>query len=294
MAWFGQIVLFIMLGLLSFPSRLLEVAGEGLLVAVALICIARPVAATLSVVPFRFNVRELVFLSWGGLKGAVPITLATFPLMSGIEGGEYLFNVVFFVVLVSAITQGWSLPPVARKLGLASSADLEPPISIEINALRHVDAEIVRYVVTPSAGAAGQALRDLVLPDGVVMTLVVRGDDVIMPRGSTRLQPGDHVFITMRTELVPLVNRLFDPTAAASPLPEGLTLLFPKESTVGQLNQYFGIPGPAQSDETVGDLLEGDEDELPRLGPFLISPSHDPDLATLTYAPSNGVSVVDE
>ena len=197
-AWLGQIVLFIMLGLLSFPSRLLGVSAEGLMIALVLIFVARPLADMISVFPFRFRLRELVFLGWVGLKGAVPITLATFPLLAGVEDSHLLFNVVFFVVLVSAVTQGWSLPLVARWLKLGKTSDPISPVTVEINALRHVDGEIVEYVVTPSSKVAGQALRDMALPYDVVVTLVVRRDDVIIPRGSTPLEPGDHVFIAMR------------------------------------------------------------------------------------------------
>src|SRR5690606_6817023 len=168
--WLGQIGLFVMLGLLSTPSRLLAVAGSGLLVSLVLIFVARPVAVFVSTIPFRYRLPEFTLLSWVGLKGAVPITLATFPLTAGVEGAELLFDVVFFVVLVSAITQGWSLPVVARWLGLAQPSDGEPPVSVEINALRRVNGEIVEYTVAPSARVAGQALRDLALPDGVVMT----------------------------------------------------------------------------------------------------------------------------
>ncbi len=285
-AWLGQIVLFVMLGLLSFPSRLAAVAAEGLLVALVLILVARPLAVAASALPFRFGVRELTFLSWVGLKGAVPITLATFPLMAGVEGSELLFNVVFFVVLVSAVTQGWSLPVVARWLGLGQPSDPAPPLSVEINALRHVDGEIVDYTVAPSARVAGQALRDLALPDGVVVTLVVRGGEVIMPRGATALRPGDHVFIAMRTWLKPLIDRLFDPFAETPPLSAGLTLAFHAQTTVGQLHRFFGIPGPTWSEEPVGSLLEAaEEGESARLGPFLVAHAEEPDFVTLTYAP---------
>lgn len=281
-AWLGQIVLFVMLGLLSFPSRLLGVAGEGLLVALVLIFLARPVAVALSMAPFRFAPRETAFLSWVGLKGAVPITLATFPLMAGIEGSDVLFNVVFFVVLVSAVTQGWSLPAVARRLGLAEPADPDPPLSVEINALRHVDGEIVDYTVAPSARVAGQRLRDLTMPDGVLVTLVVRGTEVIMPRGATQLRPGDHVFITLRRRLKPLMDRLFDPYAETPPLAPGLRLAFRADATRGQLHRFFGLPGPTWSEEPIGDLLR--EDGTPvRLGPFLVTPADEPEFVTLTY-----------
>ena len=287
-AWLGQIGLFVMLGLLSFPSRLLAVAGEGLLIALVLIFVARPLAVAVSALPFGFRPKELAFLSWVGLKGAVPITLATFPLMAGVEEAGLLFDVVFFVVLVSAVTQGWSLPAVARRLGLAQPSDPTPPLSVEINALRHVDGEIVEYTVAPSARVAGQALRDLALPDGVVVTLLVRDDEVVMPRGATRLRPGDHVFVAMRRRLVPLMDRLFDPYAETPGLAEGLTLQFHAQSTLGQLHRFFGIPGPTWSVEPVGALLAAAEGAPVRLGPFVVAPSDEEDFVTLTYAPVPG------
>lgn len=283
-AWLSQMVLFVMLGLLAFPSQLLSVAPEGLLVALVLIFLARPIAVLLSTFPFKFKPKETVFLSWVGLKGAVPITLATFPLMAGVAGSDVLFNVVFFVVLVSAVTQGWSLPLVSRWLRIGEPSDPHPPLSVEINALRHVDGEIVEYTVPPSARVAGQELRNLALPDGVVVTLMVRDSQVIMPRGATQLRPGDHVFVAMRSNLVPLIDRLFDPYAETAPLVPGLTLAFHKSTTVGQLHRFFGIPGPTWSEQPLIDIIEGDEPS--RLGPFLLERERDDaDYVKLTYAP---------
>lgn len=296
-AWLGQIVLFVMLGLLSFPSRLLAVAGEGLLIALVLILVARPFAVVVSALPFRFRPAELAFLSWVGLKGAVPITLATFPLMAGVEGSALLFDVVFFVVLVSAVTQGWSLPSVARRLGLVLPSDPEPPLSVEINALRHVDGEIVEYTVAPSARVAGQALRDLEMPDGAVVTLVVRGTEVLMPRGATRLRPGDHVFVTLRRRLKPLMDRLFDPYAETPPLRPGLRLAFHADATLGQLHRFFGIPGPTWSEETLGAFVAAAEGgESVRLGPFVLAVAAEPEYVTLTVAaePVNEASEIPE
>jgi len=284
-AWLGQIILFVMLGLLSFPTRLLAVAGDGLLIALALIFVARPLALVVSVFPFGFRPRELTFLSWVGLKGAVPITLATFPLVAGVPGSEVLFDAVFFVVLISAITQGWSLPIVARWLGLARPADPSPPLTVEINALRHVDGEIVDYTIAASARVAGQLLRDIALPAGVVVTLVVRDEKVIVPRTSTALTPGDHVFIAMRSHLKPLVDRLFDPEAESFSLAPGFTLGFHAASTAEQLQRFFGIVDPRWPEVSVGALLEsGGGDGRTRLGPFSVTPGEEPDYVTLTYA----------
>jgi len=284
-AWLGQIVLFVMLGLLSFPSRLIEVSGEGLLIALVLIFVARPLAVMISVFPFRFRLRELVFLGWVGLKGAVPITLATFPLLAGVEDSHLLFNVVFFVVLVSAVTQGWSLPLVARWLKLGKTSDPISPVTVEINALRHVDGEIVEYVVTPSSKVAGQALRNMALPYDVVVTLVVRRDDVIIPRGSTPLEPGDHVFIAMRTRFKPLLTCLFDSCSAVPPLTAGMQLDFHADCTVEQLHWFFGLSEPAVSgQQAIGSLISpGKHNSCLRLGPFYVTPGEQPDKVTLTY-----------
>ncbi len=285
-AWLGQIMLFVMLGLLSFPSRLVAVAAEGLIIALVLIFVARPLGVLVSVFLFRFRLKEMMFLSWVGLKGAVPITLATFPLMAGVEGGELLFNVVFFVVFVSALTQGWSLPIVARWLGIGEPAAAAPSLSVEVNALRHVDGEIIDYTVVPSARVAGKKLSDLVLPEGAVVTLVVRGDEVIMPQGSTILKPDDHAFVATRSQLKPFINCLFAPNLEMVRLPPGLKLSFSGQRTVGQIHHYLGSPDPALSTTiTLAKLLETESKEQSpiRLGSFLVTPSDDPDYVTLTY-----------
>jgi cell volume regulation protein A len=283
-AWLGQIMLFIMLGLLSFPSRLLSVAVEGLGIALVLIFVARPIAVLLSAFPFRFSLREYTLLSWVGLKGAVPITLATFPLLAGVEHSELLFNVVFFVVLVSAITQGWSLPLVARRLGLGQKTDNRPPLTVEINALRHVDGEVVEYIVGPDSRATGLTLRDIALPYEVLISLIVRNDDIIIPRGRSVLLPGDHVFITMRSKCKPLVNCFFDSCDTGPLLPPGLKLDFRADSTVEQLCRFLGIselvvPG----NRSIGSLLESEVGGCLRVGSFIVSPGEKTGLVSLVY-----------
>jgi len=244
-AWLGQIVLFVMLGLLSFPSRLLAVAWDGLLIALVLILVARPLAVWVSVWPFQFRRRELTFLSWVGLKGAVPITLATFPLLAGVPQSNQIFNAVFFVVLLSALSQGWSLPVVARWLHIGRNADPAPALSVEINALRQVDGEILDYTVKARTQVAGQALRDLAFPDGALVTLVLRGREVVMPRGTTVLMPGDHVYVAMRNSLEPLINRLFDPDPDPPSFPDNLRLVFGAATTLEQVFHFLGLPFPA-------------------------------------------------
>ena len=286
-AWLSQIALFILLGLLSFPSRLLAVAPEGLVIALVLVFVARPLAVAASVLPFGFGTRDVAFLSWGGLKGAVPITLATFPLLAGVEGAALLFDVVFFVVLVSALAQGWSLSAVARWLGIGRPAAPPPSVRVEVHALRHLNGDVVDYTVAPSARVAGQTLRDLALPDGAAVMLVVRGEAVVVPRGTTALRPGDHVFMAVRTDLQPLMDRLFDPDARTPPLSPDLAVEFVRTTTFGQLHRFFGLPAPTWSERTLDDALG---DDTPHLGPFMLAPGSEPDLARLTVAPVAAVT----
>lgn len=209
LAWLAQIAMFVVLGLLCFPSRLVAVAAPGLLLAAVLVFVARPVAVAACLIPFRYRWREVLFVSWVGLRGAVPIVLATFPLLAGYERGTLLFDVVFFVVLLSASVQGWTVPLVARWLGLEEPAPPESPITLEIASLREIPSDIVDYAVAPDSNAAGKPIRDLGLPDDVVVAMVVRGERVIPARGSTAIAGGDHVFLVVPHGSRLAVDRVF-------------------------------------------------------------------------------------
>lgn len=215
-AWICQILMFMTLGLLSFPSRLLDVAGVTLLIAAVLIFVARPIAVFLCASWFRFSPRELIFLSWVGLKGAVPITLATFPMLAGLPGASMMFDTVFVVVLVSALIQGWTLPVAARFLKLDEPDQRSPPVTLEISSLRDVDGDIVDYYVETGCRAAGRKLKDLGLPDGVVVAMISRDNKIIMPKGSSIIETGDHVVVVLRPALRAHVDQLFSCKVASS------------------------------------------------------------------------------
>jgi cell volume regulation protein A len=197
LAWISQITMFVLLGLLSTPAELIPVVEPGLLISTIVILIARPIAVVPLLLPFRFSVREQVLIAWVGLKGAVPIILATFPLMFGLPEGRLLFNVVFFVVLVSATLQGWTLPMLANRLGLQEANVPPPSAALELLALRDVNAEIVDY--TLSSTSSRRTVEQLRLPDGAVLALISRSGRLIPPRGATILEPGDHVFVIAQT-----------------------------------------------------------------------------------------------
>ena len=212
LAWIGQITMFVVLGLLSTPAELLQVAVPALLLAAILILVARPLAVVPLLLPFRFSLREQLLVSWVGLKGAVPIILATFPLMFGIPEGRLLFNVVFFVVLVSATLQGWTLPPLATRLGLQEAPAPAPTAALELLSLRDLNAEIVDYTISPGSTAAGRNVEELHLPAGAIVALVSRGGHLIPPRGATRLESGDHLFVIAETSERAAVDKVFAPT----------------------------------------------------------------------------------
>jgi potassium/hydrogen antiporter len=209
LAWIGQITMFVMLGLLSTPTELVAVAKPALLVSAVLIVIARPVCVVPLLLPFRFSTREQLLISWVGLKGAVPIILATFPLMFGLPDGRLLFNVVFFVVLVSATLQGWTLPALAERLGLQEAKTPVPSASLELLSLRDLNAEIIDYALSPGSRLSGCTVEDLRFPEGAILALISRDGVLIPPKGSTRLQPGDHLFVISDTADRRAVDRVF-------------------------------------------------------------------------------------
>jgi cell volume regulation protein A len=211
----GQITMFVVLGLLSTPAEVIRVAEPGLLLSATLILVARPIAVIPLLLPFRYTLREQILISWVGLKGAVPIILATFPLMFDLPDGRLLFNVVFFVVLVSATLQGWTLPLLAGRLGLQEPLAPTPPASLELLGLRDLSAEIVAYTIASNSRVAGRSLASLKLPSGAVVALVSRGGQLIPPRGATRLQADDHLFVIVQLRDREAVEKVFidDPAA---------------------------------------------------------------------------------
>ena len=209
LAWVGQIIMFTALGLLSTPSSVVAVAGDGLLIAAALAFVARPLATIPLLLPFRLSLREHVLVAWVGLKGAVPIVLAVFPLLFGAADAALIFNVVFFVVLTSAVFQGGTLPLLASGLRLQQPERPAAPIGLEITALRQVNAEIVDYTVTAHSAAANRRIADLAVPDGVVVAIIARANAVIPPQGATVVRPGDHLYAVVRHDVRDAADRLF-------------------------------------------------------------------------------------
>ena len=158
MAWFSQVAMFLLLGLLAFPSRLAGVAGPGLFLGLFLAFVARPLVVALFLLPFRVPRREIVFIAWVGLRGAVPIMLATFPVLSGVHAGRLVFDLVFFIVVVSALVQGTSIGWFARYLGLEVEGPPPPRAMLEINSTQRLGGEVLSFYVEPASAVAATTL----------------------------------------------------------------------------------------------------------------------------------------
>jgi potassium/hydrogen antiporter len=206
LAYLSQVVLFIVLGLLVFPSELGPVAWSALGLTAALILVARPLAVLLSLTPFRYSWREQAFVSWAGLRGAVPIVLATFALSAGVHGSDTIFNAVFFVVLVSGVLQTLTLDPLARRLGVAEESRPSDRSPVEVGAVRALGGDVLEYDVEQSDALVGTRIAELRLPEPAVLMLIVRDDQAIPPRGNTTIEAGDRVYIFARSEARPEVE----------------------------------------------------------------------------------------
>jgi potassium/hydrogen antiporter len=255
-AWLSQIGMFVILGLLSVPSRLLEAAFPGMIIALVLLVVARPAAVLMSLLPFRFPLHEMAFVSWAGLRGAVPIILATYPLLAGVPNAPVVFDVVFFAVVVSVLAQGLTLPWAAHRLGVEVPRGPEPPVMLEITSLKHVDSDIVDYAVGEDSRAAGRQVRALALPEVAVIAMIARGREVIPPRGSTRIRAGDHVFVVLRPHVRSVVDRIFARgSAAQQKLPELLEFPLQAATTAGDISDFYGVDLGVPRHCTLGALL---------------------------------------
>jgi cell volume regulation protein A len=209
-AWLGQISMFLLLGLLVLPSELLKVAPAGIGIGLFLALVARPVTALLCLLPFRYPMREVLYVGWVGLRGAVPIILAIYPVLLGADGAEFIFNVVFFVVVVNSVVPGATVRWVTRWFGLESQLLAPPPAVLEITSARMLSGgEVMSFSVEASSAACGAAISELPFPSDSAVILLIRGRELIAPRGSTVLAAGDHVYVLCRPEDQPLVYLIF-------------------------------------------------------------------------------------
>ncbi|HMN97585.1 MAG TPA: potassium/proton antiporter [Phycisphaerales bacterium] len=209
LAWLSQVSMFLMLGLLVTPSDLPGIFWIGTIVALGLAIVARPAVVAACLVPFGFKPREIGYVSWVGIRGAVPIILATVPVMAGIPGAERIFHVVFFIVVISAIVPGATIVPLTRKLKLDDPEPTPPAAALELHSLRPLDGVIHVYRIDATLAVCGVPLAKITFPEGSAAIMISRGNEVMAARGHTVLEVGDHVYIFCKPGDEPRIRLLF-------------------------------------------------------------------------------------
>jgi len=209
LAWLMQITMFLILGLLVFPSRLFPIIVSGLLISLFLIIIARPIGVFISL-PFGKNsLKEKTFISWVGLRGAVPIILATFPLLAGVPKADILFNIVFFIVITSVLIQGTTIALAAKLLGVNAPETKTRTEHVEFEFHYDENSQKIELVIPQNSEAIGKQLVELGLPESAIIVLIKREDKSIVPRGGTMIEPQDKLLILAENDDLPKIKSIF-------------------------------------------------------------------------------------
>jgi potassium/hydrogen antiporter len=209
LAVLSQISMFLTLGLLVFPSELLHITFTGLLLSVVLIFVARPVCVFLTLAFMKFSWQEKLLISWIGLRGAVPIILATFPLIAGVENALMIFNVVFFIVITSVLVQGWTITPAAKLLKLAIPVKPSNTIPIKFEPSEGTDTELIDLIVPYNSKMVGRSIVELKFPEESRIILIWRDNQSIIPRGSTVLEAADTLLILVNKNNLDVIRKIF-------------------------------------------------------------------------------------
>ena len=244
MAWLSQIGMFLMLGLLVTPSEMITIAGPAVIIAMFLILVARPVAVLICLAPFVFSWRERLFIAWVGLRGAVPIILAIFPLLAGLEQAQLLFNVAFVVVLVSLLLQGSSLPLAARLCKVEIPPQPEPMQRTSLDIAVDGDYEMMIYQLDNANWCVGVQLKQLAMPAESRIAAVFRGSHLLHPSGSTRLALNDVLCIIGSPRDLPALSKLFSKAQTPSYLENRRffgDFILEGDAQLGAVGRFYGF-----------------------------------------------------
>lgn len=266
--WLAQIVMFVMLGLLVSPQRLLSSAVPAVVVALVLMLVARPVAVFLCLAPFRFNWREKMFIAWVGLRGAVAIFLASIPMLVGLSKAYLYFDVAFVVVIISLLLQGWTLALAARRLHVALPRTDRGPRRIELDLPGQLEQQLVGYAVRPKS----LFLKRGVVPSWSKPTLVIRDQRILSPVEAEPVAAGDYIYLLAPPEKAESLDRFFvDMPPVAAPDPHLLgDFVVSGEITLADLAGIYGIGVDAeQSALTLADYFDVHLDHAPTVGATL-------------------------
>ena len=250
MTWLAQIGMFVVFGLLATPSEFPRILIEGVVIAMFLIFVARPVAIWLSLWPFRFQREETAFVAWVGLRGAVSLLLAILPLLAGLPRGQEIFNAAFIIVITSLLIQGWTIRPMARQLGLIIPPTVGPVDKVELELPGTASHELVVYhVVENSPVARGERIPRWARP-----SLVLRHGQSMRPQYAGRIEADDRVYLFASPRNIRLLDRLFASPAAVEEDDKDFfgEFYIDTKQTLGQLAQAYGIEPPAESSTPIG------------------------------------------
>lgn len=249
-AWLAQIGMFLVLGLLATPSRMQGVAIPALIAAAVLIFVARPVAVAVSLIPFHFPWREQVYLAWVGLRGSVPMVLATFPLLAGLPNAMLFFDVAFFIVIVSLIVQGWTVAPAARLLGLQMPQTSTRVRRADIDLPGTRGFEIVSYRLGRHSALTGRRPKTLPIEDSSRIVSLTRAGKLLPYREWGVLKPGDYISLLVAKSELPALDKLFQSTRSMHGAAEqrffGEFIVSP-DARVEDLVAAYGLDVPAES-----------------------------------------------
>lgn len=260
LAWLCQIAMFLLLGLLVTPSSLIPIVIPALIIALALIFVARPIAIGILLPWFGFKMRETAFVSWVGLRGAVPIFLGTIPVLSGIEHGQVFFGVIYIIVMASLVVQGWTVGAVADRLNVSLPPRPETPPRVGIDLPSSVGRDMTAYAVQPDSLALRRPLARLPLPDDVHLVCVLRDGSILMPDAIDTLSVGDDVLLLSGDERQGYLDRLF---GAGRQRVFGQekdypgAFVFDGDTPVGAVAEVYGfwIP-PSQANMAIGAFVQ--------------------------------------
>ena len=263
--WLAQIVMFVLLGLLVSPRRLFDSVGPAVIVALALMVLARPAAVFLCLAPFRFNWREKVFIAWTGLRGAVAIFLASIPMLVGLSKAYLYFDVAFVVVIISLLLQGWTLAPAARRLHVALPRSDRGPRRVELDLPGQLEQQLVGYPVRSKS----LYFRRGLVPSWSKPTLVIREERILTPSEADPIAPGDYLYLLAPPEKAEALDRFFvDMPPSTAPDPHLLgDFMVSGEHTLGELAEVYGVKvDEAQAKLTLADYFDIHLDYAPKEG----------------------------
>ncbi|QIT56493.1 potassium/proton antiporter [Aquisalimonas sp. 2447] len=260
MAWLAQIIMFLMLGLLITPSHLIDVAPQALVVFAVLLLVARPVAVFISLLPFRFPLKEQAFIGWVGLRGAVPILLGLFPFIAGVEDAGAYFNIAFFVVLLSLVLQGWTVAPIARWMELDVPPRSRVVHRLELDLPGQPEYELVGYHLTSDSPALYKLVRRLRMPQDSQVVALIRGGRLMPEFHDEILRAEDYLYVLAPPESLPSVDRVLVAPHGPARLEEHAffgDFVLNGDTPLAALSSAYGvtIPDQTHAQETLGQYL---------------------------------------